>query len=114
MKGMLGFGAALVLIVLAGGTLLTIAFSSPDERRAVVTSAGVVVVVQLVAFAFVRFARPDSLGGWLAGTALRFVAVIAYAIVAVKVAGLPPAAGLLSLVMLLFVSTLIEPKFLTI
>ena len=114
MKGMLGFGAALVLIVLAGGALLAIPFSSPDERRAVAVSAAVVLVVQLSAFAIARFAsRPNPFAGWLVGAALRFVTVIVYAIIAVKVVGLPAAAALLSLVILLFVSTLIEPKFLT-
>jgi hypothetical protein len=114
MKAMLAFGAALVLIVLAGGALLAIPFSSPAERRAVATSAAVVVVVQLFAFAIARFAaRSDSLSGWLIGVALRFVTVIVYALVAVKVVGLPAAAALLSLVLLLFVSTLVEPKFLT-
>lgn len=114
MKGMLGFGAALVLIVLAGGALLAIPFSAPDERRAVATSAGVVVVVQLFAFAIAKFgSRQGSFAGWVIGAALRFVTVIVYALVAVKVVGLPAAAALLSLVMLLFVSTLIESRFLT-
>lgn len=114
MKGMLAFAAVLVLIVLAGGALLAIPFSSPDERRAVATSAVVVVAVQLLAFAIARFAgRPDSLAGWVVGAALRFVTLVAYAVVAVRVVGLPAAAALLSLVTLLFVSTLIEPRFLT-
>ena len=114
MRAMLAFGAALVLIVLAGGALLAIPFSSPSERRAVAISAAVVVVVQLFSFAIARFvSRPDSLAGWLTGVALRFATVIAYAVVGVKVVGLPAAAALLSLVMLLFVSTLVEPKFLT-
>lgn len=114
MKAILCFGGVLVLIVLVGGALLAIPFSSPLERRAVLVSGVVAVVVQLFAFAIARFpARTNFLAGWIIGAALRFVTVIAYAFVAVKVAGLPAAAALVSLVTLLFVSTLVEPKFLT-
>lgn len=114
MKATLRFGAVLVLIVLVLGGLLAIPFSSPAERRAVATSAVVTVVVQLFAFVIARFtSTPNYLTGWIIGVALRFVTLVVYALVAVRVAGLPAPAALLSLVTLLFVSTLAEPKFLT-
>jgi hypothetical protein len=114
MRAMLRFGAVLVLIVLVVGALMALAFSSPPERRAVWTSAVVALVVQLFAFAIARFAgRSNYLAGWVIGAALRFVTVVVYAFIAVKLAGLPAAAALITLVTLLFISTLVEPKFLT-
>ena len=53
------------------------------------------------------------LSGWIIGVALRFVTLIAYAFVAVKVLGMPAPAALISLVTFLFISTLVEPKLLT-
>jgi hypothetical protein len=114
MRAFLWFGGALLLIVLVGGALLAIPFSTPADRRAVAASAVVALVVQLFAFVVARTAPPEKfLAGWITGVALRFVTVIAYAFVAVKVAGLPAAAALVSLVTLLFISTLVEPRFLT-
>jgi hypothetical protein len=51
--------------------------------------------------------------GWITGVALRFVALIVYAYVGVKLIGMPAAAALISLATFLFVSTLVEPKLLT-
>ncbi|HEY5060921.1 MAG TPA: hypothetical protein VII52_05255 [Gemmatimonadaceae bacterium] len=114
MKTVLMFAAAVGLIVLVSGLLLTIPFSSGDERRAIATSAAVAMVVQLFAFIIVRLASERSfLAGWLTGAALRFAALIIYAFVAVKVLAMPAPAALISLAAFLFISTLVEPKFLT-
>jgi hypothetical protein len=113
-KATLWFGGLVVLIVVVCGALLSIPFSQPDERRAIETSAVVAVVVQLFAFVIARLASgPNFLTGWIIGVALRFVSLIAYAFVAVKLFGMPPAAALISLVTFLFISTLVEPKLLT-
>jgi hypothetical protein len=114
MKAVLLFAAAVGVTVLVSGLLLTIPFSSGDERRAIAVSAGVAMVVQLFAFIIVRLASERSfLAGWLTGAALRFAALIVYAFVAVKVLAMPAPAALISLAAFLFISTLIEPKFLT-
>ena len=115
MKAMVLFAAAVVAIVLVTGALLAIPFASPMDRRAIATSAVVAVVVQLFGFAVARLASPrDFMIGWAIGVVLRFVALAAYAFVAVKVLGLPAPAALLSLVTFFFISTLVEPKLLTI
>jgi hypothetical protein len=103
-----------VLIVLVCGLLLAIPFSSDGDRRAIEVSAAVAVVVQLFAFAIARLAsQRNYLAGWITGAALRFVTLVVYGIVAVKVLAMPAPAALLSLVTFLFISTLVEPKFLT-
>ena len=114
MKAMLLFAATVVLIILGGGLLLAIPFSSPGERRAIEVSGVVALVVQLFGFAITRSVSTQRFySGWIIGVALRFVTVFAYAFVAVKLLGMPAPAALLSLVTFLFVSTLVEPKLLT-
>ncbi|MDB4874692.1 MAG: putative rane protein [Gemmatimonadetes bacterium] len=114
MKAILWFGMTVVLIVLVCGLLLAIPFSSGDERRAIEASAGVAIIVQLFAFAIARLAAQRSfLAGWITGAAMRFVTLIVYALVAVKLLAMPAPAALISLVTFLFISTLVEPKFLT-
>ena len=114
MKAAALFLGAIVLIVLASAALLAIPFSSGAEHRAIAASAVVAVVVQLFGFAILRAtAKEKFLAGWLIGIALRFAAVIAFAVVGVKALGMPAPAALISLVTFLFTSTLVEPKFLT-
>jgi hypothetical protein len=114
MRAILWFGVAAVLIVVVCGLLLAIPFSSARERQAIEASAVVAVVVQLFAFAVARFvSKPNFLAGWTIGIALRFVTLIAYAFVAVKLFAMPAPAAMLSLVTFLFASTLVEPKLLT-
>jgi hypothetical protein len=108
------FAGAVVLIVLICGLLLAIPFASPDERTAIEASGVVAVVVQLFGFAVVRsVSTRNFFSGWIIGIALRFVTLVGYAIVAVKMLGMPAPAALISLVTFLFASTLVEPKLLT-
>ncbi len=114
MKATLWFGTSVVLTVLLCGALLAVLFSSAAERKAIETSAVVAVVVQLFAFSIARsVGSARFLAGWVLGIALRFVTLVAYAIVAVKGLGMPAPAALISLATFLFISTLIEPKLLT-
>jgi hypothetical protein len=114
MKATLWFGGLVVLIVVACGALLAIPFSAAAERRAIETSAVIAVVVQLFAFVIARMvSAPNFMAGWVIGIALRFVALVAYAFVGVKVFGMPATAALISFVTFLFISTLVEPKLLT-
>jgi hypothetical protein len=69
--------------------------------------------VQLVAFAVTKaLARRHLIAGWGAGSLLRFMTLVVYALLAVKVLGVAPVAALVSLATFLFLSTLIEPLFL--
>ena len=115
MKALLLFAGVVGLIVVGGGLLFAIPFSSPAERRAIEVSGVVAIVVQLFGFAIARSTSTQNfMTGWFIGIALRFVTLIAYAFVAVKMLGLPAPAALLSLVTFFFISTLVEPKLLTI
>ncbi len=108
------FASAVVVIVLLLGALLTIPFSSREELEAIALSGLVAVIVQVVAFVIARRApRKQFMTGWLIGTMLRFAAVVVWALVVVKVVALPAPAALVSLVAFFFVSTLVEPKLLT-
>ena len=114
MKAMFLFLAAVLAIVVGAGLLLAVPFSAPNERRAIEASAVVAVVVQIFSFAIVRTASTQSFfTGWFIGVALRFVTLFAYAFLAVKTFGLPAPAALLSLLTFFFISTLVEPKLLT-
>jgi len=115
MRATIWFSAALVVIVLVVGRLLAIPFSSSVDLRAIETSGVVAIVVQVCAFLLARRSTGPGLGsGWALGIGLRFVAVVSYGAVAVRVLGMPAPVALISLVSFFFVSTLIEPKLLTI
>lgn len=101
---------ALIAIV---GWLLTLAFPGPRDAAAIRLSAVVAAVVQLVAFAVTKLvARRNLIAGWGAGSLLRFVTLVVYALLAVKVLEMAPVAALVSLATFLFLSTLVEPLFL--
>jgi len=115
MKAMVLFGTAVVVIVLVVGGLMAIPFASAPDHRAIAASAVVAVVVQVFGFAIARSASTrEFMTGWVIGIALRFVALGVYAFVAVKLLGMPAPAALLSLWAFFFISTLVEPKLLTI
>lgn len=102
-----------VASIAAIGWLLTLGFSGPQDAAAIRLSAIVAIVVQLVAFAVTNaVAQRHLIAGWGAGSLLRFLTLVVYALLAVKVLGLPPVAALVSLATFLFLSTLIEPLFL--
>ena len=112
-KPVLWFAAAVTVIVLVSGSVLAIPFSSAGDRSAIAASAAVAVVVQLFAFAIARVtAKSSFFAGWTIGIVLRFATLIVYAFVAVKGLAMPAPAALISLVMFLFLTTLVEPKLL--
>lgn len=108
--------AALSLAIVAIGTwVFALLFPAPDERRAVLISAALAFVVQLVAFALARrMAGTNAFAGYGLGMLLRFATLFVYAFVAVGSLGLPSSAALLSLATFFFVSTLVEPPLLNI
>ena len=114
MKGVLWYVAVVTAIVLVLGALFSIPFSSTAEAMAIRASGFVAIVVQLGAFLLAkRWAGPGLGSGWLLGIVMRFVTLVVYGAIAVKVLGMPAPAALISLVSFFFVSTLVEPKLLT-
>jgi hypothetical protein len=94
--------------------LLTFAFPSPDNLHAIIVSAGIAYVAQLVSFAVVRaFRATNVFAGWGLGMLVRFGVLVIYALVGVKALELPLTAALVSLVSFFFVSTLLEPVLLS-
>lgn len=97
-------------LALVAGALLSLVFHGPGDRSAVWLSAGVAVAVQLAAFALSHSAGRISLVARLGtGALVRFLAVVAYALLVALALKLPPVAALVSLVTFLFLSTLLEP-----
>ena len=106
--------ACLAAIGLAAGVFVAI-YPGPAERQAVLVSALVALVVQLVAFAFARLlsAKGNGIAGWGLGAVLCLAALVVYGFVC-RALGLPSNAALLSLATFFFLTELIEPPLLTI
>jgi hypothetical protein len=106
--------ACLVAIGLATGVFVTI-YSESSERSAVLVSALVALVVQLVAFAIARLmaGRGNAIAGWGVGALICFTSLIVYGFVS-RALGLPSNAALLSLATFFFLTELIEPPLLTV
>ena len=109
-----------VLFAIVGATLIALAaivmfllFEASDARRAILISAFVALIVQLLGFALIKAMPKDKLFiGWTLGAGLRFVVLIVFALTVVGRFGLPSTPALVSLALFLFVSTLVEPLFL--
>jgi hypothetical protein len=104
----------LVAIGLAAGVLVAV-YGSSMERRAIVVSAIVALVVQVIAFAIARLlARGgNAIAGWGAGAVICFAVLIVYGFVS-RALGLPSNAAMLSLATFFFLTELIEPPLLTV
>jgi hypothetical protein len=92
------------------GGILTFAFRGPGDRPAVWVSAGVAVILQLVAFAVARTAGHAGLMARMgAGALVRFLGLVVYALLVALAFKLPPVSALVSLAAFLFVSSVLEP-----
>lgn len=108
------FAAIVLAITVVGTGLLELRYSNEFERQAVRLSALLTFAVQMLAFQVARSGGPKRvLAAWGAGALLRMTLLVAWGIVAVKALGLPAEATLVSTATMLFLSTLIEPLFLT-
>jgi hypothetical protein len=107
------YAATTVALIAVVGWLMTLGFAGPRDATAIRLSAIVAIVVQLAAFAVTKALAPHHLvAGWGAGSLIRFLTLVLYALLAVKVLGVAPVAALVSLATFLFLSALIEPLFL--
>jgi steroid 5-alpha reductase family enzyme len=103
------FAATTAAVIAVVGITLDQVFTGPDNHHALVVSAVLALVVQLVAFAVSRrLRRWNVIGAWGLGVAIRFVALVIYA-VGLKSWALAPVPALVSFVIFLFLSTLAEP-----
>ena len=105
-------GISLAIIAVVGG-IMGMMYDTPDDRRAIVISGVIAFVVQMFAFSIARMvSRENIIAGWGLGALMRMLALGVYAIVLVRVLGLPSAPALLSLAAFFFLSTLVEPLLL--
>lgn len=113
-------GRGLVLYLLASAVAIAIAavvfvmvYGGAAERRAVVVSAIVALVVQGIACAVARLmaAGGNGISGWTLGAVICIAALVAFGFVS-RALGLPSNAALLSLATFFFLTELIEPPFL--
>ena len=102
----------LVVIALAGAVLAML-WGAPLERRAVLVSALVALVVQMVAFAIARLlaANGNGIAGWALGAVICLVVLVIHGFVS-RGLGLPSNVALLSLATFFFLTELIEPPLL--
>jgi hypothetical protein len=106
------FLAVTVALTAVVGWILGYFFRSPAEHHAILVSAVVAVVVQLLAFTIMRLVKREHvIAGWGVGVILRFAVLAVYGLVIAKAMGLPSAAALVSLAAFFFVSTTVEPLF---
>ncbi len=101
-----------VVIGLAGGVLMAV-FETGPARTAVWVSAGVALVVQMVAFGIARILANggNAIAGWGLGAVICLVSLIIYGF-ASRASGLPLNAALLSLATYYSLTELIEAPFL--
>ena len=112
MRGFLEYLAACLLIIAILGTIAWMVVG-PESQAVVLMSAGLTLVVQLVSFAVARlFLKKNFMLGWGLGSLLRLVVLVIYAVVVARLWRAPATPALLSFVVFLFVTTVVEPVFL--
>ena len=106
--------ASFVVIAVAAGAF-SFAWDDGAARQAVLVSAVLAYVVQLVAFAVARLlaANGHGIAGWGLGAVFCFVTLVVYGFVC-RATGLPTSAGMISLATFFFLTEVIEPPFLNI
>ena len=114
MRGLGRFALLAGAAIAVAGVLLALVFRSPADRQALLVSALVALAVQLLTFVLVRLAaREQLMKAWGAAAVVRFATLLVYALVVVRLAGLPAAPALLGLATFFFISTLIETRLLS-
>ena len=108
------FGVATATLISFVAWLLTFGFPTAEDRRAIVTSAVIAFVVQLISFTIARaWSAKNVIAGWGLGMLIRFAVLAMYALFGASLLGATPTAALVSLVAFFFVSTLLEPVLLS-
>jgi heme/copper-type cytochrome/quinol oxidase subunit 4 len=114
-RGVVLYTLACVLAIGLAGAVFATVYRTPSERQAVLVSAVIALVVQLIAFTFARLLaeRGNAIAGWGVGALVCFVALIVFGFVS-RALGVPQNAALLSLATFFFLTELIEPPLLTV
>ena len=114
-RGLALYALACLLAIGLAAAVLVAVYGSPAERRAVVVSAVVALVVQVIAFAIARLlaGRGSAIAGWGLGAVICFAVLVVYGFVS-RALELPSNAALVSLATFFFLTELIEPPLLTV
>ena len=104
------FGILLVALIAVTGWIISKGFPTAADKHAIVVSAVIATVVQLIAYALVLMTKRQnaSLMGWMMGAVIRGLALVMYGLLFAKLLGLPLAAALTSFAVFLFASMLLE------
>ncbi len=117
MKQGILFALATAVIALLGAVLLSRVFTEPRSTSAVWTSASLAVVVQIATFAIARryALKGEVIKGWGIGALMRVTALVVYGALffGPLQLGFPLEPALLSFALFVFVSTVLEPLFLS-
>lgn len=104
--------AAAGAIALSGAGLALV-YGSPAQRQAILLSAVIAFVVQVLAFAVARLmaATGNGIAGWALGAVICLVILVVYGFVSRGI-GLPSDTAMISLATFFFLTEVIEPPFL--
>jgi hypothetical protein len=107
------YGLSCLLLIGLAGAVLAMVWGTPTERQAVLVSALVALVVQMVAFGIARLlaASGNGVAGWALGALICVVALVIFGFVS-RGLGLPSNVALVSLATFFFLTELIEPPLL--
>jgi hypothetical protein len=93
--------------------VLGLVFGGDAGQRAIIVSAAIAWVVQMMAFVIaLRLRGWNVIAAWTLGMLLRLGALMVYGLVGVRALSLAPDAALMSMAVFFFLSTLTEPWFL--
>ena len=109
------YGLASLLVIGLAGAVLAMVWGAPLDRRAVLVSALVALVVQMVAFAIARLlaATGNGVAGWALGAVICLIVLVIHGFVS-RTLGLPSNVALVSLATFFFLTELIEPPLLNV
>ena len=114
-KGLTLYFLCSVLAIGLAGAVFTAVYGAPLDRRAIWVSAGVALVVQVMAFAIARLLADggSAIAGWGLGAVICLTVLVIYGFVS-RSLGLPSNVAMLSLATFFFLTELIEPPLLNV
>ena len=109
------YGLACLLVIGLAAAVLSVVWGGPLDRRAVLVSAAVALVIQMVAFAIARLlaAGGNGVAGWALGAVICLIVLVIHGFVS-RGLGLPSNVALVSLATFFFLTELIEPPLLNV
>lgn len=109
MKSMARFALLNIALIGVSGWLLSLAYDTAADRRALISSAILAATVQVLTFGLIKLlGRQNMLIGWVLGAVFRGTILALYGIALVQLLGLPQTAALVSFAVFLFASMLLE------